>query len=51
MFFWLSKTLGFFTVPSNIVLVLTVTGLLLMATRFARCGRWLAMLGLSLIHI
>ena len=51
MFFWLSKTLGFFTVPSNIVLVLTVMGLLLMATRYARAGRRLAVLGVVVLAL
>jgi uncharacterized SAM-binding protein YcdF (DUF218 family) len=51
MFFWLSKTLGFFSVPSNIILVLTVAGLLLMATRFARFGRRLVVLGVVLLAL
>ena len=51
MFFWLSKTAGFFTVPSNLVLVLTALGLLLTATRFARCGRRLAVAGVALLAL
>ncbi len=38
MFFVLSKILGFFAIPSNLVLSLGLLGLALVATRFARGG-------------
>jgi uncharacterized SAM-binding protein YcdF (DUF218 family) len=55
MFFTLSKVLGFFASPSNLVIALGLLGILLMATRRARVGRLLtaaslmalAVLGLS----
>lgn len=55
MFFVLSKVLGFFAMPSNLVIVAGIAGALLLRTRFARTG-WrlvigslilLALLGLS----
>lgn len=39
MFFPLSKILGFFALPSNLLITLGVLGALLLATRFARAGR------------
>jgi uncharacterized SAM-binding protein YcdF (DUF218 family) len=55
MFFVLSKLLGFFAAPSNLAISLGILGLVLLPTRFARAGGWLAagslvamaMLGLS----
>jgi uncharacterized SAM-binding protein YcdF (DUF218 family) len=47
MFFFLSKVLGFFAIPSNLVISIGLLGLLLLATRFARAGRRL--MGTSLI--
>jgi uncharacterized SAM-binding protein YcdF (DUF218 family) len=55
MFFILSKVFGFFAAPSNLAISLGILGLLLLLTRFARAGWWLAagslvamaMLGLS----
>lgn len=47
MFFILSKILGFFALPSNILITLGVVGVVLMATRYARAGRRLA--GASII--
>jgi len=55
MFFVLSKILGFFAIPSNLVLSIGLLGLVLWGTRLARAGRWLvagsfivlAILGLS----
>jgi uncharacterized SAM-binding protein YcdF (DUF218 family) len=55
MFFILSKTLGFFTNPSNVLILLAMVGTCLLFTRFARRGRGLlvasmlaiAVLGLS----
>jgi uncharacterized SAM-binding protein YcdF (DUF218 family) len=51
MFFVLAKVLGFFALPSNILIVLGLIGALLMATRFARAGRRLAVLSLVLIAV
>ncbi|MES1154953.1 MAG: YdcF family protein [Pseudorhodoplanes sp.] len=39
MFFFLSKFLSFFTKPSNLLFLLTIIGLVLMATRYAKAGR------------
>jgi uncharacterized SAM-binding protein YcdF (DUF218 family) len=55
MFFYASKILGFFAIPSNFVILVGILGALLLRTRFARAG-WglvvgslllLALLGLS----
>ena len=51
MFFILAKILGFFALPSNILITLGLLGAVLMATRFARAGRRLAVLSLILIAI
>src|SRR3989440_6444225 len=51
MFFLLSKILGFFALPSNILISLGLIGIVLMATRFARAGRRLALTALILIAI
>jgi uncharacterized SAM-binding protein YcdF (DUF218 family) len=51
MFFVLAKILGFFALPSNILITLGVIGLVLMTTRFARGGRRLAVTSLILIAI
>jgi uncharacterized SAM-binding protein YcdF (DUF218 family) len=42
MFFALSKVLGFFAIPSNLVLAVGLIGIALAATRFAAMGRRLA---------
>lgn len=55
MFFFFSKTLGFFSEPSNLLLTIGLVGVALWFTRFARIGRWmtaacvvlLALFGLS----
>ena len=39
MFFVLAKILGFFALPSNILITLGLLGVLLLPTRFARAGR------------
>ena len=46
MFFVLAKTVGFFSAPSNVLLILGLIGLLLTATRFVRAGRRLAVFAL-----
>ena len=39
MFFILSKTLAFFTLPSSLLIMLAIAGTVLLFTRFARIGR------------
>src|SRR5262245_41670561 len=51
MFFVLAKILGFFALPSNILIVLGLLGIVLMATRFARLGRVLAVVSIVLIAV
>jgi len=51
MFFTLAKILGFFSIPSNVLITLALIGALLMATRFARAGRRLAIFSVILIAI
>ena len=51
MFFILAKILGFFALPSNLLISLGFVGLALMATRFAQAGRRLAVASLILISI
>jgi len=51
MFFVLAKILGFFALPSNILLALGLLGLVLQATRFARAGRGLVMASLALLAV
>jgi uncharacterized SAM-binding protein YcdF (DUF218 family) len=51
MFFVLAKILGFFALPSNILISVGILGVLLMATRFARSGRRLAVIALVLLAI
>jgi uncharacterized SAM-binding protein YcdF (DUF218 family) len=47
MFFLLSKTLGFFATPSNVIATLCVVGAALLVTRWRRTGR--AILGAGLV--
>jgi uncharacterized SAM-binding protein YcdF (DUF218 family) len=51
MFFVLSKLLGFFAIPSNLVVLIGIVGLFLIPTRFARAGRWLAFVSLVVLAI
>jgi uncharacterized SAM-binding protein YcdF (DUF218 family) len=51
MFFVLAKVLGFFALPSNILIALGLLAIILMATRFARAGRRLAVVSVVLIAI
>jgi uncharacterized SAM-binding protein YcdF (DUF218 family) len=51
MFFLLSKVLGFFAIPSNLVLTLGLLGVALAATRFARAGRRLAFASLVALAV
>ncbi len=49
MFFVLSKTLGFFAVPSNLLIAVGLVGLALLLTRFRRLASWLIVTSLVLI--
>src|SRR5579871_1900561 len=49
MFFILSKTVGFFALPSNLVATFAALGILLMFTRLRRSGRILAAIGVVLL--
>jgi uncharacterized SAM-binding protein YcdF (DUF218 family) len=51
MFFVLSKLLGFFAIPSNLVVLIGIVGLFLLPTRVARAGRWLAFVSLVVLAI
>ena len=51
MFFILAKILGFFSMPSNILMSLGVIGVVLTATRFARAGRRIAVTALILLGV
>lgn len=51
MFFFLSKTAAFLLLPSNLLILLGLAGLLLMATRFKRAGKRLAVTSLILMAL
>src|ERR1044072_9698460 len=51
MFFVLAKIFGFFALPSNLLISIGLVGVLLIATRFARAGRRLAVASLILVAI
>jgi len=51
MYFYLSKTIGFFAVPSNLVTVIVILGLLLWRSRYARLGKRTTIAGLVLFVI
>lgn len=51
MFFILSKIVGFFLTPSNLLMVIALAGVALMPTRRARLGRRLAGLGVVLLAL
>src|SRR5262245_38260803 len=51
MFFILSKTLAFFTFPSNVLILLLAEGAVLLFTRFWRVGRILLVLGLAAVFV
>src|SRR5712691_5820332 len=51
MFFVLAKSLGFFAVSSNILIILGLAGIVLMATPFARAGRRLVVTSLVLLAV
>ena len=51
MFFVLSKTLGFFALPSNVLMAIGLVGLILLCARFRRLASWLVVTSLVLIAI
>lgn len=51
MFFVLSKILGFFALPSNIVITVGLVGIVLLATRWRHIGVWLAVASVLLSAI
>jgi uncharacterized SAM-binding protein YcdF (DUF218 family) len=51
MFFTLSKIVGFFALPSNLLIAIGIVGLVLLCTRFTRLGSWLVVTSLMLIAI
>jgi uncharacterized SAM-binding protein YcdF (DUF218 family) len=51
MFFILSKILGFFAIPSNLIISIGLFGLLLLRTRFARAGRRLVVTSLVALAV
>jgi uncharacterized SAM-binding protein YcdF (DUF218 family) len=51
MFFILSKTLGTLAVPSHVITLLAVGGLILFRTRFARAGRRLLVASFALVAV
>jgi uncharacterized SAM-binding protein YcdF (DUF218 family) len=51
MFFLLSKILGFFALPSNLLITFALLGVLLLPTRFARAGRGLAATSILLLAV
>jgi uncharacterized SAM-binding protein YcdF (DUF218 family) len=51
MFFILSKTVAFLALPSNLLFLLCVVGAALMATRFKRAGKRLAIASLVLLAV
>jgi uncharacterized SAM-binding protein YcdF (DUF218 family) len=51
VFFILSKILGFFALPSNILISIGIAGLVLLCTRFTRLGSWFVVTSIALIAI
>ena len=51
MYFHTSKIIGFFVVPSNFILTLTICGLLLWRTRFSKIGKRIAVASILLLLI
>ena len=49
MFFMLSKVLGFFTQPSNVLAVIGMLGAMLLTTRFTRSGKRLLVISVVLL--
>jgi uncharacterized SAM-binding protein YcdF (DUF218 family) len=51
MYFILSKIFGFFAIPSNLLIVLGIVGVLLLRTRFARLGWGLVVASLVVLAV
>ena len=51
MFFLLSKTAGFFALPSNLFMSIGIVGLVLLCTRFVRFASWLVVTSLVLFAV
>ncbi len=51
MFFTISKLLGFFAFPSNVLIAIGLVGLVLLTTRYTRLASWLIVTSLVLIAI
>jgi uncharacterized SAM-binding protein YcdF (DUF218 family) len=51
MFFILSKVLGFFALPSNLLVTIGLVGLVLLLTRFKRPATWLVVTSLVLLAL
>ena len=51
MFFTASKILAFFTVPSNVLIVIGLLGLVLLLTRFTQLASWLIVTSIVLIAL
>jgi uncharacterized SAM-binding protein YcdF (DUF218 family) len=51
MFFVLSKTVGFFALPSNLFISIGIVGLVLLCTRLTRFASWLVVTSLVLITV
>jgi uncharacterized SAM-binding protein YcdF (DUF218 family) len=51
MFFYASKVLGFFAIPSNFIILVGIIGALLLRTRFARAGWGLVVGSLVLLAV
>jgi uncharacterized SAM-binding protein YcdF (DUF218 family) len=51
MFFAVSKILGFFALPSNLLISIGIVGLLLLLTRFRRLASWLVVTSLMLLAV
>ena len=51
MFFILSKILGFFALPSNVLITIGIAGLVLLCTRLRRLASWLVVTSVALIAV
>src|SRR5208282_6353151 len=51
VFFILSKVLGFFALPTNLLISIGLVGLVLLCTRFTRLASWLIVTSLVLIAV
>jgi uncharacterized SAM-binding protein YcdF (DUF218 family) len=51
MYFYLSKTVGFLAVPSNLIMLIVFLGLLLRCSRYTRLGKRVTVAGLLLLLI